>query len=131
MMASPVARRSNKTERRRADKTERRQASRARPALEVLGVDLSSGATVRLRDFSARSFAIESADPMTYRRTREFEFPLGRGKIAFKGVPKRRARVALADGKRGYLVAFEFTWKSPTGRLAVEQFVQSLRREGA
>jgi hypothetical protein len=122
-MASRVARRDYKSERRRD--------SRSLPSLEVQGVDLTSGKTVRLRDFSARSFAVEAADAMTDKRIREFEFPLGRGTIAFKGVPKRRARVTLADGRPGYIVAFEFTWKSPTGRLAIEQFVRSLRGEVA
>ena len=28
---------------------------------------------------------------MTDKRTRDFEFPLGLGKIAFKGIPKRHA----------------------------------------
>jgi hypothetical protein len=123
MMASPVARRDYKSERRRA--------SRSLPNLEIQGVDLSSGATVRLRDFSARSFAIESADPMTKRRTREFEFPLGLGKIAFKGVPKRRARIGTANGKALYLVALEFAWKTPLGREVIDQFVRSVRGEVA
>jgi hypothetical protein len=94
-------------------------------------VDLTSGGSVRLRDFSARSFAVESPDPMNDRRPREFEFPLGRGSIAFKGIPKRRARIALSDGTPGYLVAFEFTWKSPTGKVTIEEFVRTLRGEVA
>jgi hypothetical protein len=122
-MASHIAR--------RAYKSDRRRASRALPNLEIQGVDLNSGATVRLRDFSARSFAVESADPMPDRRTREFEFPLGLGRIAFKGVPKRHQRIGTANGKTRYLVAFEFTWKTPTGRDAIAQFVRSVRGEVA
>ena len=114
-----------------ANKTERRRASRARPNLEIQGVDLRSGATVRLRDFSGRSFAVESSDAMGDTRTREFEFPLGLGKIAFKGVPKRRERIGSVNGEARYLIAFEFTWKTPTGRAAIEQFVRSVRGEVA
>ena len=122
-MASPIPR--------RAYKTDRRRASRALPNLEIQGVDLTSGATVRLRDFSARGFAVESTDPMTDKRAREFEFPLGLGRIAFKGIPKRRARVGALKGKPSYLVAFEFTWKTGSGRAAIEQFVRSVRGEVA
>jgi hypothetical protein len=122
-MASHIAR--------RAYRTERRRASRALPNLEIQGVDLSSGTAVRLRDFSARSFAVESQDPMTDKRTREFEFPLGLGKIAFKGVPKRRERIKSANGQPCYLVAFEFSWKTPASREAVAQFVRNVRGEVA
>ena len=122
-MASHIAR--------RAYNSDRRRASRALPNLEIQGVDLTSGGLVRLRDFSARSFAVETTDPMTDRRTREFEFPLGLGRIAFKGIPKRRARMGTLNGKPSYLVAFEFTWKTPTGRAAIEQFVRSVRGEVA
>ena len=110
---------------------DRRRDRRDQPALVIQGVDLTSGATVRLRDFSARSFAVESSDAMSDKKTREFEFPLGLGKIAFKGIPKRRARIKGADGQPLYLIAFEFTWKTPTGRLAVEQFVRGVRGEVA
>ena len=112
-------------------KTERRRDSRAHPNLVIEGVDLSSGTTVRLRDFSGRSFAVESPDAMPDNKTREFEFPLGLGKIAFKGVPKRRERIKSASGQPLYLVAFEFTWKTPTSRLAIEEFVRSVRGEVA
>jgi hypothetical protein len=112
-------------------KRDRRRDKRAAPSLVIQGVDLSTGATVRLHDFSARSFAIESVDSMTDKKTREFEFPLGLGKIAFKGIPKRRERVKSADGRTLYLIAFEFTWKTPTSRLAIEQFVRSVRGEVA
>ena len=122
-MASHIARRTYKTERRRA--------TRSNPILEIQGVDLNSGATVRLRDFSARSFAVESTEPMLDRRTREFEFPLGLGKIAFKGIPTRRERIGARTGKPRYLVAFDFTWKTPTGKVAIEQFVRSVRGEVA
>ena len=111
-------------------KTERRRDNRARPNLVIQGVDLTSGATVRLRDFSARSFAVESPDSMADNKTREFEFPLGLGRIAFKGIPKRRERIKSATGTL-YLVAFEFTWKTPTSRLAIEEFVRSVRGEVA
>jgi len=116
---------------RAANKTERRRAGRAHPHLEIQGIDLSSGATVRLRDFSARSFAVESPDAMADSKTREFEFPLGLGKIAFKGIPKRRERIGSVNGEPQYLVAFEFTWKTPKGRLVVEQFVRAVRGEVA
>ena len=112
-------------------KKDRRRDRRDEPSLVVLGVDLTSGATVRLRDFSARSFAVESPDPMTDRQTRDFEFPLGLGKIAFKGTPKRHAPIKSANGEPLYLVAFEFTWKTPTGRLLVDEFVRSLKGEVA
>ena len=118
MPTKPLPRRGN---------TERRLASRSRPELVVLGVDLTTGATVQLYDFSARSFAVESADPMTDSDVREFEFPLRLGRIAFKGRPKRRQRIKTADGRAAFLVAFEFTWKTPTGRLLVDEFVRSLR----
>ena len=114
-----------------ANRIDRRRATRAHPNLEIQGVDLTSGATVRLRDFSARSFAVESPDAMTGRKTREFEFPLGLGKIAFKGIPTRRERLKSVDGRPVYLVAFEFTWKTPTGRIAIEQFVRTVRGEVA
>ena len=122
-MASHIAR--------NAYRNERRRVSRALPNLEIQGVDLSSGNTVRLRNFSARSFAVESSDPMTARRTREFEFPLGLGRIAFKGTPKRRERIRSVNGQPLYLVAFEFTWKTPPGRVVIEQFVRSVRGEVA
>jgi hypothetical protein len=112
-------------------KTERRAENRARPNLVIQGVDLTSGATVRLRDFSARSFAVESPEAMDDKKTREFEFPLGLGKIAFKGIPKRRERVKSANGESLYLVAFEFSWQTPTGKLAIEEFVRGVRGEVA
>lgn len=116
---------------RRTNRTDRRRSRRASPELVIQGVDLSSGTTVRLRDFSARSFAVESPDSMTDKKAREFEFPLGLGKIAFKGIPKRRARIGSANGHPLYLIAFEFTWKTPTSRLAIEEFVRSVRGEVA
>lgn len=112
-------------------KIDRRRDARETPVRRVEGVDLTTGVTVRLRDFSARSFAVESPDAMTERKTREFEFPLGRGSIAFKGIPKRRERLRSVDGQPRYLVAFEFTWKTPSGRLAAEQFVRSIRDQVA
>jgi hypothetical protein len=112
-------------------KRDRRRDRRAEPTLVIQGVDLSSGATVQLRDFSARSFAVESTDAMTDKRTREFEFPLGLGRIAFKGIPKRRERIKSPNGTPLYLVAFEFTWKTPMGRLVIEQFVRTIRGEVA
>ena len=114
-----------------ANKNERRSAIRNLPTLEIQGVDLSTGTTVRLRNFSARSFAVESPESMTDKRVREFEFPLGLGRIAFKGTPKRRERIAAVNGQPRYLVAFEFTWKTPTGKLAIEQFVRGVRGEVA
>ena len=116
---------------RRTNRIDRRRARRDSPELVVEGVDLTSGTTVRLRDFSARSFAVESPDSMIDRKTREFEFPLGLGKIAFKGIPKRRERIKSANGHPLYLIAFEFTWKTPTGRVLVEEFVRSLKGEVA
>ena len=113
------------------DKSERRRAVRDRPTGEVKGVDLGSGGTVRLLDFSERSFAVESSEPLGGAKVREFEFPLGLGKIAFKGIPKRRERIESVDGETRYLVAFEFTWKTPTGRELVEHFVRALRGEVA
>jgi hypothetical protein len=112
-------------------KRDRRRHGRAQPAVDVQGVDLTSGFTVKLRDFSARSFAVESPDPMSEPKVREFEFPLGLGRIAFKGIPKRRAKLASPKGESRYLVAFEFTWKTPSGRLAIEQFVRSIRDQVA
>jgi len=112
-------------------KTERRRDNRDHPNLVIQGVDLRSGTTVRLRDFSARAFAVESPDSMDDKKTREFEFPLGLGKIAFKGIPKRRERIKSASGQPLYLVVFEFTWKTPTGRLAIDEFVRSVRGEVA
>jgi hypothetical protein len=111
-------------------KKERRKARRAQPSQPIEGVDLTSGETVRLRDFSTRSFAVEASDPLTGRKAREFEFPMGRGRIAFKGVARRRARVGPARARR-YLVAFEFTYGSATGKLAVDYFVRSLRGQVA
>ena len=112
-------------------KDERRRASRAQPVQAVEGVEFGSGTAVCLRDFSATSFAVETTDPMTGARLREFEFPVGFGRIAFKGIPKRRARLAAVNGVARYLVALEFTWGTPTGQLAVEYLVRSLRGEVA
>jgi hypothetical protein len=67
---------------------------------------------------------------MSGHKAREFEFPMGRGRIAFKGVPRRRAKIGSTAGPR-YLVAFEFTWGSATGQTAVDYFVRSLRGEVA
>ena len=112
-------------------KKDRRQSVRSRPGQPVEGVDLGSGETVRLRDFSARAFAIESASPMAAGKAREFEFPLGLGRIAFKGVPKRSAKVRSGDGRPKYLVALEFIKATPTSTMAVEYFVRSLKGEVA
>jgi hypothetical protein len=115
----------------RDSRKERRLSTRARPRQPVEGVDLSSGATVRLRDFSARAFAVEAPDPMADGRARLFEFPLGLGRIAFKGIPRRRARLRPLNGQPRYLVALEFLKSTPTNTLAVEYFVRSLRGEVA
>ena len=114
----------------RHPRKDRRRARRALPGQPVEGVDLGSGETVRLRDFSTRSFAVEASDPMKGTRAREFEFPMGRGRIAFKGIARRRAKIPSTVGPR-YVVAFEFTWGSATGKLAVDYFVRSLRGEVA
>ena len=39
--------------------------------------------------------------------------------------------VGALKGKPSYLVAFEFTWKTGSGRAAIEQFVRSVRGEVA
>ena len=110
---------------------DRRRSSREKPNLVIEGIDLSSGMTVRLRDFSAESFAIESPGSIPDKTIREFEFPLGLGKIAFKGMPVRNEYIGTVDGQPRYLVAFEFIWKTPMGRLLVEHFVRSLKGEVA
>jgi hypothetical protein len=114
-----------------SNKTERRKDRRSRPQLLIQGVDLTSGATVQLRDFSSRSFAVEGPESMADKAQREFEFPLGLGRIAFKGVPKRSERLPSVNGQPRYLVAFEFTWRTPEGKLAVQQFVRGVRGEVA
>ena len=109
-------------------KSNKRGSQRFRAATGLQGIQSGSGATVRIRDFSSQSLAIESTVLVGVRKPIELEFPVGDQTFQLRGMVVRTDRLPSSETSANYLMAIELAWHTPSERLHIAGFLNAIRK---
>jgi len=109
-------------------KPNKRRAQRFKAATGLPGIELGSGAAVKIRDFSTEALALESSVQVATGKAVELEFPIGDQPFGLRGMVVRTDRLPSVAGVPNYLMVVALAWYTPVERLHIAAFLNAIRK---